>query len=85
MIFELADYVQSFLSDYNKPPSKSFHEEMLKNQQREQERLAQEEQQRMQDLKRKEEEMVRTGYLFLYLYHPSSYEHTNSLDCSRTT
>ncbi|KAJ6667313.1 hypothetical protein lerEdw1_017291 [Lerista edwardsae] len=57
MIFELADYVQSFLSDYNKPPSKSFHEEMLKNQQREQERLAQEEQQRMQDLKRKEEQM----------------------------
>uniref|UniRef100_A0A8D2L6V2 eIF-2-alpha kinase GCN2 n=1 Tax=Varanus komodoensis TaxID=61221 RepID=A0A8D2L6V2_VARKO len=59
MIFELADYIQSFLNDYNKPPSKSFHEEMLKNQQKEQERLAQEEQQRIQDLKRKEEEMQR--------------------------
>ncbi|XP_077179044.1 eIF-2-alpha kinase GCN2 isoform X2 [Paroedura picta] len=59
MIFELADYVQSFLSDYNKPPLKSFHEEMLKNQQKEQERLAQEEQRRIQDLKRKEEEMQR--------------------------
>ncbi|XP_066486754.1 eIF-2-alpha kinase GCN2 isoform X2 [Tiliqua scincoides] len=59
MIFELAEYVQSFLSDYNKPPSKSFHEEMLKNQQREQERLAQEEQQRIQDLRRKEEQMHR--------------------------
>lgn len=60
MIFELAEYIQSFLSDYNKPPSKSFHEEMLKNQQKEQERLAKEEQQRIQDLKKKEEQMVRT-------------------------
>ncbi|KAH0620584.1 hypothetical protein JD844_021211 [Phrynosoma platyrhinos] len=59
MIFELAAYTQSFLSDYNKPPLKSFHEEMLKNQQKEQERLAQEEQQRIQDLKRKEEQMQR--------------------------
>uniref|UniRef100_A0A8D0HU32 Protein kinase domain-containing protein n=1 Tax=Sphenodon punctatus TaxID=8508 RepID=A0A8D0HU32_SPHPU len=59
MIFELADYVRSFLSEYNKPPSKSFHEEMLKNQQKEQERLAQEERRRMQELKRKEEQMQR--------------------------
>uniref|UniRef100_A0A6J0TZA8 non-specific serine/threonine protein kinase n=1 Tax=Pogona vitticeps TaxID=103695 RepID=A0A6J0TZA8_9SAUR len=57
MIYELAAYTQSFLSDYNKPPLKSFHEEMLKNQQREQERLAQEEQRRMQDLKRKQEQV----------------------------
>ncbi|XP_053138825.1 eIF-2-alpha kinase GCN2 [Hemicordylus capensis] len=59
MIFELAHYVQSFLSDYNKPPSKSFHEEMLKNQQKEQERLAQEEQRRIQDIQRMEEQMQR--------------------------
>ncbi|KAL7992472.1 hypothetical protein Chor_016728 [Crotalus horridus] len=59
MIFELAEYIQSFLSDYNKPPSKSFHEEMLKNQQKEQERLAKEEQQRIQNLKKKEEQMQR--------------------------
>ncbi|XP_007434234.2 eIF-2-alpha kinase GCN2 isoform X1 [Python bivittatus] len=59
MIFELAEYIQSFLSDYNKPPSKSFHEEMLKNQQKEQERLAKEEQRRIQDLKKKEEQMQR--------------------------
>ncbi|XP_062973789.1 eIF-2-alpha kinase GCN2 [Elgaria multicarinata webbii] len=59
MIFELAAYTQSFLSDYNNPPSKSFHEEMLKNQQKEQERLAQEEERQKQDLKRKEEEMQR--------------------------
>ncbi|EMP26779.1 Eukaryotic translation initiation factor 2-alpha kinase 4 [Chelonia mydas] len=59
MIFELADHIQSFLSEYNKPPSKSFHEEMLKNQQKEQERLAQEEQRRMQEAKRREEQEER--------------------------
>ncbi|KAM6359828.1 eIF-2-alpha kinase GCN2 isoform 2-T2 [Alca torda] len=56
MIFELADHVQSFLSEYNKPPSKSFHEEMLKNHQKEQERLAQEELRRAQEVKRREEQ-----------------------------
>ncbi|NXC17320.1 E2AK4 kinase, partial [Corythaeola cristata] len=63
MIFELADYVQSFLSEYNKPPSKSFHEEMLKNHQKEQERLAQEELRKAQEqreilneIQRREEE-----------------------------
>ncbi|NWU95052.1 E2AK4 kinase, partial [Upupa epops] len=63
MIFELADHVQSFLSEHNKPPSKSFHEEMLKNHQKEQERLAQEELRRAQEqreildeIQRREEE-----------------------------
>lgn len=59
MIFELADHIQSFLSEYNKPPSKSFHEEMLKNQQKEQERLAQEEERQIQEVKRREEQEVR--------------------------
>uniref|UniRef100_A0A8C8RLK2 eIF-2-alpha kinase GCN2 n=1 Tax=Pelusios castaneus TaxID=367368 RepID=A0A8C8RLK2_9SAUR len=59
MIFELADHIQSFLSEYNKPPSKSFHEEMLKNQQKEQERLAQEEQRRMQEATRIKEQEQR--------------------------
>uniref|UniRef100_A0A7M4FRA4 eIF-2-alpha kinase GCN2 n=1 Tax=Crocodylus porosus TaxID=8502 RepID=A0A7M4FRA4_CROPO len=59
MIFELADHVQSFLSEYNKPPSKSFHEEMLKNQQKEQERLAQEEERQIQEVKRREEQEQR--------------------------
>uniref|UniRef100_A0A8C4VG92 eIF-2-alpha kinase GCN2 n=1 Tax=Falco tinnunculus TaxID=100819 RepID=A0A8C4VG92_FALTI len=59
MIFELADHVQSFLSEYNKPPSKSFHEEMLKNHQKEKERLAQEELRRAQEVKRREEQEQR--------------------------
>ncbi|XP_031807936.1 eIF-2-alpha kinase GCN2 isoform X2 [Sarcophilus harrisii] len=57
MIFELADHVQSFLSEHNKPPSKSFHEEMLKNHQKLQERQAQEEQQRLLEAKQKEEQV----------------------------
>uniref|UniRef100_A0A8C3CW95 eIF-2-alpha kinase GCN2 n=1 Tax=Cairina moschata TaxID=8855 RepID=A0A8C3CW95_CAIMO len=59
MIFELAGHIQSFLSEYNKPPSKSFHEEMLKNHQKEQERLAQEELRRAQEVKRREEQEQR--------------------------
>ncbi|EQB77319.1 eukaryotic translation initiation factor 2-alpha kinase 4 [Camelus ferus] len=49
MIFELAYYVQSFLSEHNKPPPKSFHEEMLARQ-------AQEEQRRQLEAKRREEQ-----------------------------
>ncbi|KAM6202509.1 eIF-2-alpha kinase GCN2 [Rhynchocyon petersi] len=52
MIFELAYHVQLFLSEHNKPPPKSFHEEML-------ERQAQEEQQRLLEAKQKEEQKQR--------------------------
>uniref|UniRef100_A0A3Q4AEI9 non-specific serine/threonine protein kinase n=1 Tax=Mola mola TaxID=94237 RepID=A0A3Q4AEI9_MOLML len=58
MIYELADYIQGFLSEHNKPPSRSFHEEMLKNQRRQQEKRAQEEQQRMDQRRKQEEEMI---------------------------
>ncbi|XP_072342863.1 LOW QUALITY PROTEIN: eIF-2-alpha kinase GCN2-like [Scyliorhinus torazame] len=51
MIFVLADHVQTFLSENNIPPSKSFYEEMLKNQQEQQQRLAQEEQHRIEQKK----------------------------------
>uniref|UniRef100_A0A8D0CTC2 eIF-2-alpha kinase GCN2 n=1 Tax=Sander lucioperca TaxID=283035 RepID=A0A8D0CTC2_SANLU len=57
MIYELAVYIQGFLSEHNKPPSSSFHEEMLKNQRRQQEKRAQEEQQKMDQRRKQEEEM----------------------------
>ncbi|KAG7466333.1 hypothetical protein MATL_G00163870 [Megalops atlanticus] len=57
VIYELADYVQGFLSELNVPPSRSFHEEMLKNQRRQQEKLAQEEQQRIDQQRQQEEQM----------------------------
>ncbi|XP_029349412.1 eIF-2-alpha kinase GCN2 [Echeneis naucrates] len=57
MIYELADHIQGFLSKHNKPPSRSFHEEMLKNQQRQQEKRALEEQQRIDQRRKQEEEM----------------------------
>lgn len=56
MIYELADFVQCFLTEHNVPPSSSFHEEMLKNQRRLQERLALEEQQKMDQRRRQEEQ-----------------------------
>ncbi|KAI4804081.1 hypothetical protein KUCAC02_025723 [Chaenocephalus aceratus] len=57
MIYELADYIQGFLSEHNKPPSSSFHAEMLKNLQRQQEIRDQEEQQKMDQRRKQEEEM----------------------------
>ncbi|XP_053488961.1 eIF-2-alpha kinase GCN2 isoform X3 [Ictalurus furcatus] len=57
MIYELADFVQGFLTEHNVPPSRSFHEEMLKNHRRQQERLALEEQQRIDQRRRQEEQM----------------------------
>nr|XP_046269330.1 eIF-2-alpha kinase GCN2 [Scatophagus argus] len=57
MIFELADHIQGFLSEHNKPPPRSFHEEMLKNQRRQQEKRAQEEKRRMDQQRKQEEEM----------------------------
>lgn len=56
MIYELADLVQGFLTEHNVPPSSSFHEEMLKNQRRLQERLALEEQQKIDQRRRQEEQ-----------------------------
>ncbi|KAI4902047.1 hypothetical protein NFI96_033100 [Prochilodus magdalenae] len=62
MIYELADFVQGFLTEHNVPPSRSFHEEMLKNQRRQQEKLALEEQQRI-DQRRKQEEQMQNEIL----------------------
>ncbi|KAM7402881.1 hypothetical protein PAMA_003688 [Pampus argenteus] len=57
MIYELAYHIQGFLSEHNKPPSSSFHEEMLKNQRRQQEKRDLEEQQRIDQERKREEEM----------------------------
>ncbi|XP_064182546.1 eIF-2-alpha kinase GCN2 [Anguilla rostrata] len=57
MIYELADFVQGFLSEHNVPPPRSFHEEMLKNQRRQQEKLAQEQQQKIAQQRQLEEQM----------------------------
>ncbi|XP_068436468.1 eIF-2-alpha kinase GCN2 isoform X2 [Clinocottus analis] len=57
MIYELADYIQGFLSEHNKPPSSSFHEEMLKNHRRQEEKRAQEQQQKMDQQRKQEEDM----------------------------
>nr|DBA14331.1 TPA: hypothetical protein GDO54_005319 [Pyxicephalus adspersus] len=56
MIYQLADHVQCFLTEHNQPPTKSFHEEMMKNLQRQQEQIALEEERRIQEIKRKEEQ-----------------------------
>uniref|UniRef100_A0A8C5Q8M5 eIF-2-alpha kinase GCN2 n=1 Tax=Leptobrachium leishanense TaxID=445787 RepID=A0A8C5Q8M5_9ANUR len=59
MIYQLADHVQCFLSENNRPSPKSFHEEMLKNMERQQEKIALEEEKRMQEIEMQEEQMRR--------------------------
>ena len=59
MILNLAQYVQSFLRDNYKGPQKSFYEEMLNNQRKQQEKQALEEQRRLEFLKMKEEREVK--------------------------
>uniref|UniRef100_A0A667YGK0 eIF-2-alpha kinase GCN2 n=1 Tax=Myripristis murdjan TaxID=586833 RepID=A0A667YGK0_9TELE len=79
MIFELADHVQGFLSEHNKPPSRSFHEEMLKNQRRQQERLALEQQQRLDQQRKQEEEMVRKEHTYKCTHTSESVKSLNRL------
>ena len=55
MLLELSQIVQQFLYTNNKPAPKSFYEEMLKNKQIEEERIAKE-RQRRNEIKRKREE-----------------------------
>uniref|UniRef100_A0A452UB46 eIF-2-alpha kinase GCN2 n=1 Tax=Ursus maritimus TaxID=29073 RepID=A0A452UB46_URSMA len=59
MIFELADHVQSFLSEHNKPPPKSFHEEMLERRAQEEQRSIDLFQQReiLHEIQRRKEEI----------------------------
>ncbi|XP_061898001.1 eIF-2-alpha kinase GCN2 isoform X1 [Entelurus aequoreus] len=57
MIYELADHIRGFLSEHNKPPPRSFHEEMLKNLQKQQERRDLEEKQRIDQQRKQAEEM----------------------------
>ncbi|CAH2328065.1 eIF-2-alpha kinase GCN2 isoform X1 [Pelobates cultripes] len=59
MIYQLADHIQCYLTEKNHPPPKSFHDEMLKNIQKQQEKNALEEEKRMQEIKRKEEQARR--------------------------
>ncbi|XP_075700939.1 eIF-2-alpha kinase GCN2 [Rhinoderma darwinii] len=59
MIYQLAGHVQSFLTEHNHPPPKSFHEEMLKNLKRQQEKIALEEEKKIQEIKWREEQTRR--------------------------
>ena len=58
MILELAQHIQKFLHKHNKPPTKSFYDEMLSNNKRKEEKLALEEQKKLDILKKKEDKKV---------------------------
>ena len=81
MIYELADHVQGFLSEHNKPLSSSFHEEMLKDQRLQQERLALEEQEKLDQRRRQEEQTVRMhACLYTHCTHARTHTLTDLLN-----
>ena len=55
MILELCQCVQTYLHAHNRPPAPSFYDEMMKNKQKELEKVAREEQKKVELMKRKEE------------------------------
>ncbi|XP_060076346.1 eIF-2-alpha kinase GCN2-like [Ylistrum balloti] len=55
MLLELAQTVQRYLHQHNRPPGKSFYEEMMSNKREQEERLAKEHQKKLDILKKKEE------------------------------
>ncbi|OWF52320.1 Eukaryotic translation initiation factor 2-alpha kinase 4 [Mizuhopecten yessoensis] len=55
MLLELAQVIQQYLHKHNRPPAKSFYEEMMFNKREQEERLAQEQQKKLELLKKKEE------------------------------
>ena len=59
MIMELAERVREFLHIYNKPPAKSFHEQMLDKQKAaEAERAQRQQEQQERERRRREEEVL---------------------------
>ncbi|XP_069116071.1 eIF-2-alpha kinase GCN2-like [Argopecten irradians] len=55
MLLELAQVVQQYLHKHNRPPAKSFYEEMMSNKREQEEKQAQEHQKQLELLKQKEE------------------------------
>ena len=60
MIMELAEKVREFLHSYNKPPAKSFHEQMIDKQRRAEKERAQRQHERQEMERRRREEEVET-------------------------
>ena len=58
MINDLALHVRNYLSTYNVPPAKSFHEQMLSNQKKREEQKIQDEMRKQEEERKKAERQV---------------------------
>lgn len=74
MLLQIAQHVQQYLHAHNKPPAKSFYEEMMLNKRKQEEQKEEEQRQELERLKKKEEKEVWTGSCTIRLYR-----HTNWL------
>ena len=66
MIMELAERVREFLHSYNKPPAKSFHEQMIDKQKRAEKERAQKQHEQQELERRKREEEVSAHRWWIY-------------------
>lgn len=58
MVLALCQHVQTFLRTHNKPPSKSFYEEMLMNKQLQEQKAARANEKRLELERQKEQKQV---------------------------
>jgi eukaryotic translation initiation factor 2-alpha kinase 4 len=64
MVLMFCQHVQTYLRDHNKPPTKSFYDEMLLNQQRNEQKEAQKHERRLELERKKQQKQV---YFSLFL------------------
>lgn len=60
MLLQIAQHVQQYLHAHNKPPAKSFYEEMMLNKRKQEEQKEEEQRQELERLKKKEEKELQS-------------------------
>ena len=68
MVLRLCQHVQEFLRAYNKPPSKSFYEEMVYNRQLREQKQAREAEKRQELERQREQKQVTDSWLFAVFF-----------------
>ncbi len=71
MLLALCQFVQEFLHLHNKPPAKSFYEQMMTNRKRQEEMQAREQEKQMELQRKKQQREVKIFYdiCFIYVCH----------------
>jgi len=68
MVLRLCQHIQEFLHAHNKPPSKSFYEEMLYNRQLQEQKQAREAEKRLELERQREHKQVADNLLIAFVF-----------------